>query len=287
MTLTDACAFSVASDTWANSTGKIRDAETENDYFGARYYASGMGRFMSPDFSDYDDPDPVPYAELENPQTLNIYSYVYNNPLRNRDDDGHAGWGPCANDANGQCWNGNYNGERDCSGSGGCLFWNGSTNQWEPNDPSPPSNPGDLWAPVGIFFGGFFRAAIADNLGDFTYGLNQMGCGAMGGRGSGCTTHGIPDTAGIGAIRAKKPNMSGKDASTDIPSWAKGSGPQGTENGKEYAKRMMNGKYGEGNWETSDKEYSQLKKYGDRAFVPAEEPVAKPAIPDEPVGPVE
>jgi RHS repeat-associated protein len=30
-------------------TGKERDTESGNDYFGARYYASSMGRFMSPD----------------------------------------------------------------------------------------------------------------------------------------------------------------------------------------------------------------------------------------------
>jgi RHS repeat-associated protein len=30
-------------------TGKERDAESGNDYFGARYYSSSMGRFMSPD----------------------------------------------------------------------------------------------------------------------------------------------------------------------------------------------------------------------------------------------
>ena len=30
-------------------TGKERDTESGNDYFGARYYASTMGRFMSPD----------------------------------------------------------------------------------------------------------------------------------------------------------------------------------------------------------------------------------------------
>ncbi len=30
-------------------TGKERDAESGLDYFGARYYASSMGRFMSPD----------------------------------------------------------------------------------------------------------------------------------------------------------------------------------------------------------------------------------------------
>jgi hypothetical protein len=30
-------------------TGKERDSESGNDYFGARYYASTMGRFLSPD----------------------------------------------------------------------------------------------------------------------------------------------------------------------------------------------------------------------------------------------
>jgi RHS repeat-associated protein len=72
-------------------TGKERDTESGNDYFGARYYASSMGRFMSPDWSS--SPEPVPYANLENPQSLNLYSYVGNNPLGRRDADGHcAGW---------------------------------------------------------------------------------------------------------------------------------------------------------------------------------------------------
>jgi len=72
-------------------TGKERDTESGNDYFGARYYASSMGRFMSPDWSS--SPEPVPYANLENPQSLNLYSYVLNNPLGRRDADGHcAGW---------------------------------------------------------------------------------------------------------------------------------------------------------------------------------------------------
>jgi RHS repeat-associated protein len=30
-------------------TGKERDTESGNDYFGARYYSSSMGRFLSPD----------------------------------------------------------------------------------------------------------------------------------------------------------------------------------------------------------------------------------------------
>jgi RHS repeat-associated protein len=40
-------------------TGKERDAESGLDYFGARYYASSMGRFMSPDWSAKEEPVPV------------------------------------------------------------------------------------------------------------------------------------------------------------------------------------------------------------------------------------
>lgn len=46
--------------------------------FGARYYGSTVGRFMTPDWAE--DPDAVPYADLEDPQTLNLYSYVRNRP---------------------------------------------------------------------------------------------------------------------------------------------------------------------------------------------------------------
>jgi RHS repeat-associated protein len=75
-------------------TGKERDAESGLDYFGARYYASSMGRFMSPDYDEAeDDPEPVPYADLENPQTLNLYAYGRNNPLGGVDVDGHDGPG--------------------------------------------------------------------------------------------------------------------------------------------------------------------------------------------------
>jgi RHS repeat-associated protein len=43
-------------------TGKERDAESGNDYFGARYYASSMGRFSSP------DPSELYFADPTNPQ---------------------------------------------------------------------------------------------------------------------------------------------------------------------------------------------------------------------------
>jgi RHS repeat-associated protein len=69
-------------------TGKERDTESGLDYFGARYYASSMGRWMSPDWSK--TPQAVPYADLKNPQSLNLYGYVDNNPLSKTDEDGHC-----------------------------------------------------------------------------------------------------------------------------------------------------------------------------------------------------
>jgi len=69
-------------------TGKERDTETTNDYFGARYYSSGVGRFMTPDWAT--SPVAVPYAEFGDPQSLNLYAYVRNNPLSRTDADGHV-----------------------------------------------------------------------------------------------------------------------------------------------------------------------------------------------------
>jgi RHS repeat-associated protein len=62
-------------------TGKERDAETGLDYFGARYLSSNMGRWMSPDPSNWG-------VDFYNPQTWNHYSYVGNNPLSNTDPNG-------------------------------------------------------------------------------------------------------------------------------------------------------------------------------------------------------
>ena len=67
--------------------GKERDTETGNDDFGARYYSSVYGRWLSPDWSAV--PAPVPYANLTNPQTLNLYAMVSDNPESFADLDGH------------------------------------------------------------------------------------------------------------------------------------------------------------------------------------------------------
>ena len=63
-------------------TGKERDSESGNDYFGARYYASSMGRWMSPDLSPRS-------IVLQDPQSWNRYVYVLNKPLIAFDPDGN------------------------------------------------------------------------------------------------------------------------------------------------------------------------------------------------------
>ncbi len=60
-------------------TGKEFEEETGLYYYGARYYHSGLGRFMSV--------DPAP-ADPTDPQSWNRYAYVLNNPYKYIDPDG-------------------------------------------------------------------------------------------------------------------------------------------------------------------------------------------------------
>ena len=69
-------------------TTKERDAESGLDYFYARYYSSILARFMTPDWAAA--PTAVPYATFGDPQTLNLYAYVNNNPNTGIDMDGHV-----------------------------------------------------------------------------------------------------------------------------------------------------------------------------------------------------
>jgi RHS repeat-associated protein len=62
-------------------TGHITDAESSLVYMGARYYDTTLSRFISADVAIADD---------DEPQELNRYSYVNNDPLNNTDPTGHC-----------------------------------------------------------------------------------------------------------------------------------------------------------------------------------------------------
>ena len=72
--------------------GKERDGETQNDDFGAREYTWRFGRWLSSDWSTI--AVPVPYANLYNPQTLNLYSMVADDPESFADLGGHTSYDP-------------------------------------------------------------------------------------------------------------------------------------------------------------------------------------------------
>jgi len=60
-------------------TGHLRDAESNNDYAGARYYSNVRGRWLSV--------DPV-RGDVQEPQSLNRYNYTLNDPINRVDRDG-------------------------------------------------------------------------------------------------------------------------------------------------------------------------------------------------------
>jgi len=73
-----------------NSNSKIKynskelDSDTVLLYYGTRYYDSSIGRFITA--------DAIENVDLLDPQSLNRYVYVQNNPLKYRDDKGEWIW---------------------------------------------------------------------------------------------------------------------------------------------------------------------------------------------------
>lgn len=158
-----------------------------------------------------------------NPQALNRYSYVQNNPLRYTDPTGHC---------------------LDGFSTALCLAGGFAVGITAP-----------AWL-VPVAIGGLIilgAAGIAYVAVELTSTKQVVSTGDV----------------NLGSVleARKKTKQSGKEAATDIPSWAKGKTKQANEDGKTAAKRIMNEQYGEGNWEDNDqrkKEYSQIKKNLDR-----------------------
>ena len=124
-------------------TGKDRDVESGLDYFYARYYSSNLGRFMTPDWAGA--PTAVPYANFGDPQSLNLYAYVRNNPIGGFDADGH-----CGDPGGYDCV---QEGQAENPGQGNFVSWDaeqymggygtGGGNYWARATKAPPKPPGD------------------------------------------------------------------------------------------------------------------------------------------------
>ena len=63
-------------------------------------------------------------------------------------------------------------------------------------------------------------------------------------------------------------NQSGKEAATNVPSWARGIPRRVGETPREYAKRVMDDKFGPGGWKDTGprSDFNRIKKHGERAF---------------------
>lgn len=67
--------------------------------------------------------------------------------------------------------------------------------------------------------------------------------------------------------KTPRSGVSGKEGAKDVPSWAKGERPTVNESGKDFAKRLLDKKYGEENYDKGPgSEFNKIQKWGDRAF---------------------
>jgi RHS repeat-associated protein len=116
--------------------GKERDSESGLDEFGARYYSGTMGRFMQTDWAA--KPVSVPYANFGNPQSLNLYSYVQNNPTTFGDPDGHQ----CLGKTNEVCkGDGNRNDNNKVTTAAGAQNQTQTQTQGNQQTPAPQPAP--------------------------------------------------------------------------------------------------------------------------------------------------
>jgi hypothetical protein len=72
----------------------------------------------------------------------------------------------------------------------------------------------------------------------------------------------------IPRLMERIPRQSGKEAASDVPSWARGIPRRVGETPNDYAERLMDQRYGPGNWKRtgSNTEFNRIKKFGERAF---------------------
>jgi RHS repeat-associated protein len=236
-------------------TGQIHDGESSLDYFNARYYSSALGRFTSAD---------LPFADQspDDPQSWNLFVYSRNNPLRYTDPSGRDILENFSNWINGYGWQSNaqVQAEEDQRRAELSAMSEGSTtpgvlqvvNQGTQRAiPIECLDRDQVWAFSNKLRAGDYREVT----GEEARRLVDVPIVPGG------TDNTKPE------YRQPKSNLSGREGSKNIPSWAKGERPLKGENGDAYARRLLDRQYGDGKYSTkSQSEYSKLKKFADRNF---------------------
>jgi RHS repeat-associated protein len=166
------CSGSAHDATEHHFTGKERDAESGLDNFGARYNASSMGRFMTPDPGNLSA-----IFHMNDPQSWNGYAYARNNPLKYTDPSG-LDYTICDGDGKNCSHMDDKTFDSERNKDKGELFQNGSmfhfdkdgnkvmdgTYQW--NGPDIPGDPAANLAAMGMIGNGgtAFVGAFAKNM---------------------------------------------------------------------------------------------------------------------------
>ncbi|WP_158819305.1 RHS repeat-associated core domain-containing protein [Granulicella sp. S156] len=132
----------IASAAAISFTGEVHDDETGLDTYKYRSYNPSLGRWMSP------DPSGEYYANLSSPQSLNLYAYVLNDPLKYLDalglySDPNCGPndGNCVNVDGGGDDDGGDGGAGGVGGGGsGVTGGGGGGGSGSPSSPAPNPN---------------------------------------------------------------------------------------------------------------------------------------------------
>jgi len=250
------------------------------DFFEVRYLSGAQGRFTSPD-------EPLTFADPENPQTWNLYAYGLNNPLLYSDPSGHN---PCVNGVNPETGNMCTTGTSTAPGLdpiqelilGRLVNTLVTMNRvaektqelaqpvvdWfnQPRNPMCMANYVGAGSTIGAWGGGLAGAEGIVTIPVFSAGGAGVG-GAAGGlvgmAACSSASGGGGSVGGGGGNKRPKPGVSGKEGAKDVPSWAKGQRPRIGESGKEFAKRLLDSKYGSGNYDKGPtSEFNRIQKWG-------------------------
>jgi RHS repeat-associated protein len=234
--------------TWTNTyipkmkfSGKEREGYSDLDYFGARYHDHKSYRFNSV------DPVISKAEALINPQLWNLYAYCNNNPITYYDPDGRlilvVPWllNPATIAA------------ITAAATAGAIATHNLVKSIDVDE--------------------VVEDVIEADIVVVKTGLDILSSGLLW-PSTKISEMSKKDDAKSGGASSKgkefKRSISGesaKQAAKDAPSWAKGKRPYKGESGKDFAKRLLDEKYGKGNWDKgSNTEHNKIKKYGDRAF---------------------